>query len=107
VDIYRILGGDHCFLVIGRDLNSDPSDPETWGPHTMICDPWSKKSFPVSELYKLQNYGGRVWSNGEPVLRELDFNTQTLGIWTSNHLTEKDLKFLAMQAQLKTNCISS
>lgn len=94
VDIYHIVGGDHCFLVIGRDVNSNPTDPKTWGPHALICDPWSKESFPVFELEKLKDFAGNVYTDGYPVLRELDFNTQTLGLWVSNHLTENDLKYL-------------
>jgi hypothetical protein len=95
VDIFHIEGGDHCFLVIGRDFNSDPTDPKTWGAHALICDPWSKKSFPASKIKKLKDFSGKVTFDGNPVVRDLDLNTQTLALWTSNQFTAKDLKYLA------------
>jgi hypothetical protein len=62
-EIYEIIGkknpmdGDHVFLVLNRDPNSDPSDPMTWGKNAIICDPWAKTVFPASEyLLKLKNY---------------------------------------------------
>jgi hypothetical protein len=95
VDIFRIDGGDHGFVVIGRDFNSDPTDPTTWGEHALICDTWSKESFPVSQINKLKDFNGGVTVDGYPVLRDLDLTKQTLRIWTSNQFTPKDLEYLA------------
>jgi len=59
---------DHTFVVIGRTRNSvdpdwvdnprciaggsDESDPSTWGPDAVICDPWHDlgKVYPATEL---------------------------------------------------------
>lgn len=40
IDVYQILGGDHVFLVIGREIGSDPKDYRTWGKSAMVYDPW-------------------------------------------------------------------
>lgn len=31
---------NHSFVVVNRDLNSDPNKPETWGKHAIIIDSW-------------------------------------------------------------------
>lgn len=46
-----IIGGDdHVFVVIGRDANSDPNDPEKWGANAVVCDPWSNNFYPANEI---------------------------------------------------------
>ena len=56
-EIYGIWGGDHYFLVIGRDAGSHPYEPDTWGSDAYICDPWSNNVYPASEyLTKLKNF---------------------------------------------------
>lgn len=51
--------GDHVFVVMGRDRNSHPNDYKTWGPNTIICDPWSALVCPASELEnRLKDYEG-------------------------------------------------
>lgn len=94
IDLYNIKGGDHCFLVLGRDFDSDPADHKTWGENAFICDPWSKKSFPASQIENLKDFVCTMTS-GRTVLRDLDLNTQTLEIWASNQYTTKDLEYLA------------
>lgn len=42
LEICRIEGGNHVFVIIGRNQNSNIKDPSTWGKNTVICDPWSK-----------------------------------------------------------------
>ncbi len=44
-EVYEIQGGDHVFLVLNRDPNSDPSDPDTWGKKAVICDPWANSVY--------------------------------------------------------------
>lgn len=44
-EVYHIEGGDHAFLVIGRDPNSNPNVPSTWGETAYICDPWANKTY--------------------------------------------------------------
>ncbi len=56
-EIYGIYGGDHVFLVLNRDRNSDPSNPMTWGKLTIICDPWADIVYKASEYQsKLKNF---------------------------------------------------
>ncbi|NHB96499.1 hypothetical protein [Photorhabdus stackebrandtii] len=31
----------HCFVVVGRDPNSELSKPETWGSQARVIDPWA------------------------------------------------------------------
>lgn len=58
-EVYHIVNGDHVFLVVNRDPNSDPTKPETWGSEAFICDPWANKVFSASEYQsELKNYYG-------------------------------------------------
>ena len=62
-EVYCIAGGDHVFLVVGRNKGSDPGQPTMWGDDAYICDPWSDMAYPASEyLAKTKNfyrtYGG-------------------------------------------------
>ncbi|STX27931.1 Uncharacterised protein [Legionella beliardensis] len=61
-EVFRVYGGSHetnghVFLVIGRKIPSDMSDPLTWGDDAVICDPWANKVYPAA-TYKenLKNY---------------------------------------------------
>lgn len=47
-EVFRIEGGDHRFLVVGRKKDSNPSEPNTWG-DAYICDPWANKVYPAKE----------------------------------------------------------
>jgi hypothetical protein len=54
VDRCFITSGDHAFIVIGRQDNSN-EDYRTWGQNAVVCDPWSNEIFPVSEIeYRLK-----------------------------------------------------
>lgn len=65
-EIYMISGGDHVFLVIGRDPESDQTKPETWGSSAYICDPWAKKTYLASEyLTNLTNFKQRTEDGAE------------------------------------------
>ena len=56
-EVFHIEGGDHVFLVLGRDKNSNPSNPDTWGSNAAFCDPWANKVYPASDYQKnLQNF---------------------------------------------------
>lgn len=94
VDIYQIKNGDHFFLVIGRDINSDPKDYKTWGSSAVICDPWAGKVFLASDLEKkLKNYittdsTGKPWT--EPFSHRRLFFPHSLELDTSNIYTPND-----------------
>jgi hypothetical protein len=49
-EIYRISNGDHCFLIIGRQKDSDIYDWNTWGEHAVVCDAWLGEAFPVKAI---------------------------------------------------------
>ena len=69
-EVYHIKGGDHVFLVIGRDPDSNLYRPETWGDKAYICDPWSDKVYLASDyLSQTKNY---YHSNGVNCIE--DFN---------------------------------
>lgn len=48
-EVYTIENGNHQILVLNRDVNSNPSDPATWGDNAVICDPWANKVYPAQE----------------------------------------------------------
>lgn len=88
-EVYDIEGGDHVFLVLGREKNSNPYEPETWGKDAYICDPWSNKVYPASEYFnETKNYR---------FFRECDGDY-------SNHLEnfDKDLHTLSPMPLLNT-----
>lgn len=56
-EVFRLKGGDHVFLVIGRRYGSLENDPKTWGDDAVICDPWANKYYPAKEyLQKLRDF---------------------------------------------------
>lgn len=67
-EVYSIGGGDHTFLVIGRNINDpncNPRLPATWGDDAYICDPWSNEVYPAKEyLNKTKNYSGKLRNEG-------------------------------------------
>lgn len=42
LDWVSLVGGDHAFVVIGRDAKSDAKNFLTWGVSAVICDPWGQ-----------------------------------------------------------------
>lgn len=56
-EVFKIKGGDHTFMVIGRKSGSNPRDPSEWGDSAYICDPWANQVYPAVEyLSKLKNF---------------------------------------------------
>lgn len=63
-EIYSIEGGDHNFLVLNRRVDSNVSDPSTWGDKAVICDPWINKVYPASEyLVELKSFSRKKNKN--------------------------------------------
>ncbi|HTM63981.1 MAG TPA: hypothetical protein VL360_05710 [Gammaproteobacteria bacterium] len=64
-EIFNIKNGDHAFVVVGRNLNSDEKDFKTWGDEAVVCDAWAGSVFPASEMsvklgdYKWRGFAGR------------------------------------------------
>lgn len=44
--------GDHSFVVIDRDPNSDLSDPSKWGSRAILIDPWYHEMGYIHQLKK-------------------------------------------------------
>lgn len=72
-EIFYLEGGNHVFLVLGRDPKSTPSNYEEWGSNAVICDTWSGKVFPSSEIdsnlknfVKLKTVGTHISTILEP-----------------------------------------
>jgi len=65
-EAFSISNGNHCFVVIDRAMDSDPEKPETWGTDAIVCDPWSNKIYPATEITQtLQCYRGIRVNSGE------------------------------------------
>jgi len=101
VDVYTIknknpedLGGDHAFLVIGRDVNSNPADPSTWGESAVVADPLRNVAFPASQIERLEDHLGLNPQN-MPLSRPFNPHQQTLSLWVSNAFTASDLAYLS------------
>lgn len=91
LDMYSIEDGNHAFLVIGRSLNSDSEDFTTWGPNCVICDPWSRKVYPASQISTMLmgcEPGMRV--GGIPVLIPFNPSMHKLSLLSSNIFSPND-----------------
>lgn len=65
---------DHFFIVVGRDILTDASNPETWNKDTIVCDPWAQR-----ECYFLNSVGFRTQSYSEfEAIRHLSFSTNLI-----------------------------
>jgi hypothetical protein len=45
-----VSGGDHAFVVLGREPSSEPGVPSTWGASAIVCDPWKGEVYPPANL---------------------------------------------------------
>jgi hypothetical protein len=74
-EVFSIENGDHVFLVIGRDPDSDPHDYTTWGENAVICDAWSGEVYPASRLADiLKDHATRKIGHGEEINITPHFN---------------------------------
>lgn len=46
----HISNGDHVFIVIGRNPDSDINNAKTWGPDVVICDPLTDKVYAAKDI---------------------------------------------------------
>jgi hypothetical protein len=85
MDYVSIVNGDHSFVVIGRDKNSDPTDYRSWGANAVVLDAWEGKIFKGSELEKNLSSAGytNIWT-GQPSQTPFNPNTQSLSVNASN-----------------------
>ncbi|HVV68546.1 MAG TPA: hypothetical protein VHE99_05875 [Gammaproteobacteria bacterium] len=65
----------HVFVVMNRDLSSNPHDATTWGPHALIIDTWSGKIYPAYDIFRRLECWyrlGQVEDNGINYLEPYD-----------------------------------
>lgn len=56
-EVFSLQNGSHELVVIGRDPNSNPEDPSTWGENAYFCDPLEKEVYSAKEYQaKLKAY---------------------------------------------------
>jgi hypothetical protein len=89
-EIYRIVGGDHAFVVINRNPTSDPHNPLTWGANAVVCDPWANSVFPARycpTMLKIYWYDDKTKTNNicdyDPKIHKLEprpFDTESLRV---------------------------
>ncbi len=60
VEVMALADSDHGFCVVGRDPNSDPADPTTWGPNAVVVDPWYNETYPATEMGAHMQNGGTM-----------------------------------------------
>ncbi|WP_420420737.1 hypothetical protein [Simkania sp.] len=71
-EVFFLKGGNHVFLVLDRNPQSNSSDYKSWGKQAVICDTWSGKVFPAMQMEsKLKNFSGNQ-IRGDQVLIQLE-----------------------------------
>lgn len=50
VEVFFLKNYDHMFVVIGRDLRTDSTQPEAWNKDAVICGAWENNVFPAGEF---------------------------------------------------------
>jgi hypothetical protein len=93
IDLMYIINGDHAFLVLGREINSDPANYKTWGPHAVVCDLWADDVFPATEIEnRLMNSNGNGRADGQANLSIFCPISQTLGCFASNLVSPNEMR---------------
>lgn len=52
IELYKITNGDHVFVVLDRQANSDMNDYLTWGNSAIVIDAWSGDVYPANKIPK-------------------------------------------------------
>ncbi len=101
-EIFYIVNGDHKFLVLNRDPNSDPENPNTWGANAVVCDVWANEAYPASEIFDKLNSYARV--DGANTIRK--FNPLRQALTYDENFTTTHLRPLRTVEILKVNFIT-
>jgi hypothetical protein len=91
-EVYLMQGYDHAFLVIGRDPQSDPVKPETWGEDAYVCDPWEGAAYPVEELIGPRSYQRTVVDYSKTVPGDFSTRVETSVFDPTKHSLEPNGK---------------
>lgn len=74
--IPQLKNGRHWLLVVGRDINTDPVNFDSWNKDTIICDFWSGEIYLISML-KLKLKGFALLMDGnQPKSCVVEFNPE-------------------------------
>lgn len=102
IEIYALAGGNHVFVVIGRDPTSDPAKFETWGDEAWVYDPWCSEfdappvCFPASLIPShLKNYSGTD-ATRKPILENFDPKRHTLNLHVGNMTTALEVRAMTL-----------
>lgn len=49
-EVFLMSNGNHVFVVLDRDPDSDPNDYTTWGQDAVVLDAWASDTFPASDI---------------------------------------------------------
>lgn len=75
-EMISLQNGDHVFLLLDRNNNSDLNQIATWGNDAVICDPWSGAVYPAEAF--LHQYADlvsvRMHSNQKRINAIVSFN---------------------------------
>ncbi len=52
VAMLYLQGGDHAFIVIGKDPASDERDPYSWGLEAVVLDCWTNQFYPAAQIFE-------------------------------------------------------
>lgn len=54
-ELFCNLSGDHTFVVLNRDPDTEISNFSSWNEDVLLCDPWFDATFQKSDLLKYQH----------------------------------------------------
>jgi hypothetical protein len=94
IDIYRVEGGDHNVIVIGRPLDSDPDDFTTWG-EALVYDPWASRLdqpliFFARDIPRYLKDSRNISGAIEALRVDIDFSRQKLTLKATNIFSERE-----------------
>lgn len=93
LDVVSIVNGNHQFLVIGRDPDSNPDDYKTWGPTAVVVDAWAGKFFKLSDVKaELEDLIDLDHSTGTPFLESFNPILQKLELLYGNICSLNDFR---------------
>ena len=76
IEKYKIVNGDHCVVVIGRDLSTDPANYCIWNKDAVVADGWAGMAYPASQIpLYLKSYWNYNFSSDMPLVNVcVEFN---------------------------------
>ncbi|GAB4185751.1 MAG: hypothetical protein Tsb0015_02920 [Simkaniaceae bacterium] len=108
IDVMYIHNGNHVFIVLGRNIDSDPSDYKNWGPDALVLDPWANKIYPASQIeQELFDFITVNNNTGKAEITLFDPNTQTIQLLVSSIFSPREFTENYPQNSLRKQKITS